>query len=60
MCFFTYMGKSLNFEQSVREALDIHRKHKCKNAICELQIWKTKHELDLSLIKIQRLQEQIR
>ncbi|CAC5378723.1 GRIN2B [Mytilus coruscus] len=54
------MGKSLNFEQSVREALDIHRKHKCKNAVCELQIWKTKHELDLSLLQVQKLQDQLR
>lgn len=54
------MGKSLNFEQSVREAMDLHRRHKCKNAMCELQIWKTKHELDLSRLKIEKLQNQLR
>ena len=54
------MGKSLTFEQSVREALDLQRNFKCKNPICETHIWKVKHELDLALLKIDRLEKQLR
>ncbi|ESP03117.1 hypothetical protein LOTGIDRAFT_137890 [Lottia gigantea] len=53
------MGRSLNFEQSVMEAIDLHKKHKCKDPICETQLWKVRHELDLALIKINKLQKQL-
>ncbi|KAK6170533.1 hypothetical protein SNE40_018907 [Patella caerulea] len=53
------MGKSLNFEQSVMEAIDLHKRHKCKDPICETQLWKVRHELDLALLKISNLQNQI-
>ena len=51
------MGKSLTFEQSVREAIDMSRHHKCKNPMCETHLWKAKHELDLALLRIDRLQK---
>lgn len=51
------MGKSLTFEQSVMEAIAFHKTHKCKDARCETQLWKVRHELDLALLKIDRLQE---
>ncbi len=53
------MGKSLTFEQSVREAMDLQRHFKCKNPICETNVWKVKHELDLALLRIDRLQRQL-
>ena len=53
------MGKSLTFEQSVREAIEMQKHHKCKNPVCETQAWKIKHELDLALLKIDRLSRQL-
>ena len=53
------MGKSLTFEQSVLEAIDIQRKHKCKDPICEMHLWKAKHELDMALIKIKKMQGEV-
>jgi len=54
------MGKSLTFEQSVMDAIDYHRKHRCKDPLCETQLWKAKHELDLALIKIDRLRDELK
>ena len=53
------MGQSLTFERSVMEAIDYHRTHKCKDPLCETQLWKAKHELDLALLKISQLRKQI-
>ncbi|XP_013398414.1 uncharacterized protein LOC106164912 [Lingula anatina] len=54
------MGKSLTFEQSVMETLDLTKNYKCKNPICETQRWKVQHELDLALLKIERLHMRLR
>ena len=54
------MGKSLTFEQSVIDAVDFCRRHKCKDPLCETQIWKVKHELDLALLKIEKLNNELR
>ncbi|XP_074647823.1 glutamate receptor ionotropic, NMDA 2B-like isoform X2 [Tubulanus polymorphus] len=53
------MGKSLTFQESVFETTEMMRHHRCKNPICETQLWKAKHELDLALIKVDRLQKQM-
>ncbi|XP_046372599.2 glutamate receptor ionotropic, NMDA 2B-like [Haliotis rufescens] len=53
------MGKSLTFEQSVMEAIDYHKRHKCKDPICETQLWKVRHELDLAMLKVDILQRQL-
>lgn len=53
------MGKSLTFEQSVFEAIDIQRRHKCKDPICEMNIWKARHQLDIALLKIKNMQKAI-
>ncbi|KAL4240267.1 Glutamate receptor ionotropic [Mactra antiquata] len=53
------MGKSLTFEQSVLNAIEYQRSHKCKNPICETQLWKVRHELDLALIKLQNMREEL-
>ncbi|XP_033739104.1 glutamate receptor ionotropic, NMDA 2A-like [Pecten maximus] len=54
------MGKSLTFEQSVMEALDYTKKHRCKDPICETQIWKVKHQLDIALLKIDKLNKDMK
>ncbi len=56
---FQSMGRSLTFEQSVMEAIDFHKKHKCKDPICETQLWKVRHELDLALLKVDILKKQL-
>ena len=53
------MGQSLTFERSVMEAIDYHKNHKCKDPMCETQLWKAKHELDIALLKISQLRKQI-
>ncbi|KAK3090570.1 hypothetical protein FSP39_012761 [Pinctada imbricata] len=53
------MGKSLTFEESVMEAIDLHKRHKCNDPLCETQLWKVRHELDLSLIRIDKLKNQL-
>ncbi|XP_056020166.1 glutamate receptor ionotropic, NMDA 2B-like isoform X2 [Ostrea edulis] len=54
------MGKSLTFEQTIMEAIDLKKKHKCKNPMCETQLWKVRHELDLALLKIEKLTRELR
>jgi ionotropic glutamate receptor NMDA 2B len=50
------VGKSLTFEHTVREAMELQKNYKCKNPICETQLWKLRHELDMAQLNIQRLQ----
>lgn len=53
------MGKSLSFRGAVREAQDLIRHHHCKDPVCDTQLWKTKHELDMARIKIKKLENYI-
>lgn len=57
--FFQSMGKSLTFEQSVLDAVEYQRRHRCKDPLCETQLWKARHELDLALIKLEKMKEDI-
>lgn len=58
--FVQSVGKSLTFENTVREAMELQRNYKCKNPICETQTWKLRHELDMAQLNIQRLQRIVR
>lgn len=53
------MGKSLSFRGAVREAQDLIRHHHCKDPVCDTQLWKVKHELDMTKIKIRKLENYI-
>lgn len=53
------MGKSLSFRGAVREAQDLIRHHHCKDPVCDTQLWKLKHELDMCRIKIRKLENYI-
>ncbi|BFZ03056.1 hypothetical protein BsWGS_06094 [Bradybaena similaris] len=53
------MGQSLTFEQSVMEAMDYHKHHRCKDPLCETQLWKVKHDLDIAILKISQLRRQL-
>ncbi|XP_067128444.1 glutamate receptor ionotropic, NMDA 2B-like [Centruroides vittatus] len=53
------MGKSLSFRGAVFEAQDMIKHHRCKDPICDTQLWKAKHELDMANLKIRQLEAQI-
>lgn len=50
------MGQLLSFEQSVNQTVDLIKHHKCKNPICETQLWKARHELDVARRKIRKME----
>lgn len=54
------MGKSLTFEESVREAITFQKLHKCNNAMCDATRSKLRRELDLAIYRINRMEEQLR
>ncbi|RUS77708.1 hypothetical protein EGW08_014544, partial [Elysia chlorotica] len=49
------MGKSLQLKQCVDEAISKYTKNRCKDPVCETQIWKLRHQLDMALLKIENL-----
>ncbi|XP_045213754.2 glutamate receptor ionotropic, NMDA 2B-like [Mercenaria mercenaria] len=53
------MGKSLTFEQSVLDAVEYQKRHKCKDPLCETQLWTVRHELDLALIKLEKMRDDL-
>nr|XP_015917244.1 glutamate receptor ionotropic, NMDA 2B isoform X1 [Parasteatoda tepidariorum]XP_042910482.1 glutamate receptor ionotropic, NMDA 2B isoform X1 [Parasteatoda tepidariorum] len=50
------MGKSLSFRGAVYEAQDLIKHHRCKDPVCDTQLWKVKHELDMARIRIRKLE----
>ncbi|GIY50879.1 glutamate receptor ionotropic, NMDA 2B [Caerostris darwini] len=53
------MGKSLSFRGAVFEATDLIKHHRCKDPVCDTQLWKTRHELDMANMKIRQLEANI-
>nr|XP_042902970.1 glutamate receptor ionotropic, NMDA 2B isoform X1 [Parasteatoda tepidariorum] len=53
------MGKSLSFRGAVFEATDMIKHHRCKDPVCDTQLWKTRHELDMAKLKIRQLEANI-
>ncbi|KAK6630957.1 hypothetical protein RUM44_003129 [Polyplax serrata] len=53
------MGKSLTFRGAVFEAQDILKHHRCRDPICDTHLWKVKHELDLTRMKIRQLYKEM-
>ncbi|KAL8583948.1 hypothetical protein ACOMHN_040681 [Nucella lapillus] len=51
------LGKSISVEETVRGASQLQKR--CRNQLCDTQIWRLKHQLDLALLKIESLQNQI-
>ncbi|KAK3713095.1 hypothetical protein RRG08_036708 [Elysia crispata] len=49
------MGKSLQLKECVDEAISKYTKNRCKDPVCETQIWKLRHQLDMALLKIENL-----
>ncbi|NP_001191485.1 NR2 [Aplysia californica] len=54
------LGKSLRMKDYVDEAISLYTKNRCKDPVCETQIWKLRHQLDMALFKIDNLQAQLR
>lgn len=42
------------------EVIDLKKRYKCKNLICEISFWKIRYELDLVLLKIEKLNKELR
>ncbi|XP_023240697.1 glutamate receptor ionotropic, NMDA 2B-like [Centruroides sculpturatus] len=61
--FFTLlslsMGKSLSFRGAVYEAQDMLKHHRCKDPICDTQLWKAKYRLDMANMRIRQLEKQL-
>lgn len=53
------MGKSLTFRGAVFEAQDILRHHRCRDPICDTHLWKVRHELDMSRLRIRQLEKDL-
>ncbi|BFG00561.1 glutamate receptor ionotropic NMDA 2B [Drosophila madeirensis] len=51
------MGKSLTFRGAVFEATEILKKHRCNDPICDTHLWKVKHELDMSRLRVRQLEK---
>lgn len=53
------MGKSLTFRGAVFEAQDILKHHTCRDPICDTHLWKVKHELDMSQMRVKQLEKEL-
>nr|KAG5701233.1 hypothetical protein BaRGS_008609 [Batillaria attramentaria] len=53
------LSKSLTVEDTVRGTMSLSRRKRCRDEICDTQIWRLRHELDLALLKIENLQNQL-
>lgn len=53
------MGKSLTFRGTVYEASELLKNHRCKDPICDTNLWKVKHELDMAKLKMRNLEAEL-
>lgn len=51
------MGKSLTFRGAVYETTELIRNHRCKDPLCDTHLWKVKHELDISRLRVRQLEK---
>ncbi|XP_064478765.1 glutamate receptor ionotropic, NMDA 2B-like [Ornithodoros turicata] len=55
------MGKSLSFRDAVNEARDMLKQHhRCRDPVCDAQLWRMKHELELARHRVRHLEGQLR
>lgn len=55
------MGKSLSFREAVDEARDMLRQpHRCRDPVCDAQLSRVRHELDLARHRVRHLESQLR
>ncbi|XP_076324984.1 glutamate receptor ionotropic, NMDA 2B-like isoform X2 [Tachypleus tridentatus] len=53
------MGKSLSFRGAVFEAQDMLKHHRCRDPVCDTQLWKVRHELDMARLKLRQLEKKL-
>lgn len=53
------MGKSLTFRGAVYEASELMKNHRCNDPICDTNLWKVRHELDMAQLKLKNLQTEL-
>ncbi|XP_076458546.1 glutamate receptor ionotropic, NMDA 2B-like [Babylonia areolata] len=51
------LGQSLTMKETVEGTVQLQKR--CRDQLCDTQIWRLKHQLDLALLKIENLQNQI-
>lgn len=52
------MGRTMTLGQTVMEAIDFRKTHKCEDPLCERKLWNVRHELDLALIRLQKMRRE--
>ena len=57
--YFQSMGSSLTFHGTVDEASELMKNHRCSNPICDTNLWRVKHELDMTRIKMESLESEL-
>ena len=57
--YFQSMGSSLTFRGTVDEASEVMKNHRCSNPICDTNLWRVKHELDMARIKMESLESEL-
>ncbi|KAL1471679.1 hypothetical protein MTO96_039792 [Rhipicephalus appendiculatus] len=50
------MGKSLSFRDAVYEA---RKRRRCRDPVCDTQLWKVRHELDMARMRVSQLETQL-
>ncbi|XP_076366206.1 glutamate receptor ionotropic, NMDA 2B-like isoform X2 [Tachypleus tridentatus] len=53
------MGKSLSFRGAVFEAQDRLKHHRCHDPVCDTQLWKVRHELDMTRLRLRQLERKL-
>ncbi|KAK7112852.1 hypothetical protein V1264_012236 [Littorina saxatilis] len=55
------LGKSLSIEDTGQAVVQQQQQQqkRCRDQVCDTQIWRLKHQLDLAMLKIENLQNQI-
>lgn len=57
--FYNVLGKLLTFRSAVFEAQEILRNHRCSDPICDTNLWKARHELDMAKLRIKQLERSL-
>ena len=53
------MGKSISMHEVVQEAREQYNSGRCDDPICDTDLWRVKHELDMAKLRIVDLEIQM-
>lgn len=54
---YNILGKSLTFRGAVYEAQELLRNHRCSDPVCDTHLWKVRHELDMTRLRVRQLEK---